>query len=113
MFKLNSKGGWIVPANTAIPNGTSIPAHSELGDGCKLGDGCRINNKLVMQFMTLGNVDGSGRQLLLYSNAEGVYAICGCFRGTAQELIAKAQAEGKTRYVAVVTALLGVLACAS
>jgi hypothetical protein len=37
-FKVNERGGWIVPAGTLIARGTVIPTFSEIGNNCSFGN---------------------------------------------------------------------------
>lgn len=166
MFKTNSFGGWIVPAETEIPSETEIPRYSEIGDACtigygctigdastigdvctigddckignycengnhckigddcKIGSGCKIGNDCtigngctigddctwlgvkIKSWLTLANVDGSGRQIKVVKSVKGEIRIeAGCFLGTLDEFIAKATQEGKLRYVSIVNAI--------
>jgi hypothetical protein len=59
----------------------------------------------VQSWLTLGNVDGTGRQVKVVKHAEGVRVEAGCFQGTLEEFCAKAASEGKDRYVRVVSAV--------
>ena len=138
-YELNAKGGWIVPSNSTIPADTAIPSYSELGAGCKLGDCCTLGNgcklgygcKLgvccalgygctlgdgctwlgvtVESWLTLANVDGTGRQVKVVKHAGGIKVEAGCFIGTLEEFTVKAESEGKLRYVAVIKAIAEVL----
>lgn len=186
-MELNSRGGWIVPANTKIQHGATIPDNSTfgilctfgddctfgdnctigdyctlsdnctlgdgctlggcctlgdgctlgdsctlgdyctLGDGCTLGDcctlgidytlgdGCTLSNGCVwlgvqvQSWLTVSNVDGSGRQVKIVKHAEGVKVEAGCFMGTLEKFCEAAAAEGKQRYVAVITAIAGAM----
>ena len=36
MFNTNEKGGWIIPAETAVASGTHIPDCTEIGDDCNI-----------------------------------------------------------------------------
>ena len=136
MFELNAKGGWIVPADTVIPDETVIPDYSELGYGCtlgydctlgngctlgncctlgndcKLGYGCKLGentswlNTTVKSWLTLANVDGTGRQIKIVRGTDNQIKIeAGCFLGTLEEFIAKAKGENKLRYVSIIGAI--------
>lgn len=87
MFKTNDKGG------TEIPACSVVPAYCTLGNGCKLGSNCSWLG--VESWLTLANVDGSGR------HAAGVKVEAGCFVGSLEKFCAKAAAENKHRYAAV------------
>ena len=122
-FETNSHGGWVVPANTAIPDGTEIPAWSDLGESCVLGAGCTLGHSCkighgcelgantqwmgvtVESWLTLANVDGSGRQIKIVKHAEGVRVEAGCFQGTLEDFCTQAASEGKDRYVRVISAV--------
>ena len=54
--------------------------------------------------MNMSNVDGSGRKILIIVHKGGIKIEAGCFDGTLDEFCAKAEVEGKTRYVKVVKA---------
>ena len=126
-YELNTKGGLIIPSNSVIPADTAIPSYSELGDFCtlgdcctlgddcklgnfcKLGDGCAWLGVTVESWLTLANVDGTGRQVKVVKHAGGIKVEAGCFAGTLEEFTAKAESEGKLRYVAVIKAIAEVL----
>ena len=129
-FQINEQGGWIVPPNTKLANETVVPAHSvfgrgctlgdectlgdrcKLGDRCELGDGCNWLGGKVESFLTVSNVDGTGRQVKLVKHAGGEIAVeAGCFKGTVAEFVNKAEDEGKTRYVAVIQAIVEAMRC--
>src|SRR3990167_2774160 len=121
MFDTNERGGWIVPACTTIEARTEIPNYSELGNECKLGNGCMLGYRCTLgvecvlegvtclQFLTMANVDSTGRQILIIKHAEGVRIRAGCFIGTGAEFLVKAASEGKTKYVAIVGAVISEL----
>ena len=132
-YELNTNGGWIVPSNSTIPANTAIPSYSELGDYCKLGnycklgdgcklgyccklgDGCKLGDcciwlgVTVESWLTLANVDGTGRQVKVVKHTSGIKIEAGCFIGTLEEFTTKAESEGKLRYVAVIKAIAEVL----
>lgn len=101
MFKTNDKGGWIVPDGTEIPACSVVPAYSTLGNGCKLGSNCSWLG--VESWLTLANVDGSGRQV---KHAAGVKVEAGALL---EKFCAKAAAENKHRYAAVIQAVAEVM----
>ncbi len=121
MFELNAEGGWIVPAGTKIAAGTKIPAHSQLGnwctlgndctlgDRCRLGNGCTLEGLIAKRWLTLANVDGSGRQILIVPDGKETKVRAGCFIGTADQFVQKAQAKGKHIYAAVIPAVVAAL----
>ena len=115
-FQRNELGGWIVPDGTTLPPGTVVPSYSYIGnDGtignrCIIGYGCTWLGVQVYKWLTLANVDGSGRQLKVVVAVDGSVKVeAGCFVGTADEFCKKAAAEGKGTYVAVVRAVVQAL----
>ena len=139
-YETNELGGWIVPDGTTLPPGTVVPSYSYIGNdgtighGCTIGNGCRIGygcsigndgtigNRCIIgygctwlgvqvyKWLTLANVDGSGRQLKVVVAVDGSVKVeAGCFVGTADEFCKKAAAEGKGTYVAVVRAVVQAL----
>ena len=115
-YETNELGGWIVPDGTTLPPGTGVPSYSTIGNGCTIGDGCTIGNGCtwlgvqVSKWLTLANVDGSGRQLKVVVAVDGSVKVeAGCFVGTADEFCKKAAAEGKGTYVSVVRAVVQAL----
>ena len=123
-FQTNARGGWIVPANTNIPATTVIPDFSVFGDRCEFGDWCEFGNwckfgdECIVEgmtcqwLMTAGNIDGSGRQVLIVSDGDRVIIRAGCFRGTEAEFVQRARAEGKHVYAAVIPAMIAARASA-
>jgi hypothetical protein len=63
----------------------------------------------VESFLQLDNVDGSGRKILIIKHSDGVLIRAGCFLGTAEEFLERAEQEGKSRYVAVIKAVMAVM----
>ena len=82
-----------------------------VGDGCTLGDYCKLGSDTqwmgvtVQSWLTLANVDGTGRQVKVVKHGGGDRVEVGCFQGTLEEFCAKAAGEGKDRYVRVVSAV--------
>ena len=130
MFNTNEKGGWIIPAETAVAPGTHIPNYSEIGNGCKIGDDCKIGNDCEIgdcceigngckigdvciwlgvkakSWLTLANIDGSGRQIKVVRSVDDEIKIeAGRFQGVLAEFIDRAKAEGKLRYVSIIGAI--------
>ena len=103
-FPINESGGWIVPPKTSLPARTLIPAFSTLGDYCMLGYRCTLEGSEFLRFMTLGNVDGTGRQILVIVRESEINIRAGCFYGTLDAFCERAAREGKPFYVAVVRA---------
>ena len=73
-----------------------------LGNGCELGNRCILENVTVHKFMTLANVDGTGRQILLIKHDGGILVRAGCFVGTVEAFCEKAESEGKHFYSKVI-----------
>jgi len=119
-FETNDNGGWVVPNKTTIPVNTVIPSYSilgyecvlgngcrlgdrcslgsecRLGDRCSLGDRCRWLNLEVSRWLTIANVDGSGRVINIVQGADGNIKIeAGCFCGTVDEFVDRAKKENK------------------
>ena len=83
--------------------------HCELGHHCTLGHSCELGNDCtwlgvtVARHMQVQNVDGSGRTInLVWGTCGTVKVEAGCFLGTVDEFCAKAEKEGKMRYVRLV-----------
>ena len=133
-YETNELGGWIVPDGTTLPPGAVVPSYSYIGNDCTIGDRCRIGNDCtigygcsignyctigygctwlgvqVYKWLTLANVDGSGRQLKVVVAVDGSVKVeASCFVGTADEFCKKAAAEGRGTYVAVVRAVVQAL----
>ena len=111
-FQRNELGGWIVPDGTTLPPGAVVPSYSYIGDyctignGCSIGDGCTWLGVRASKWLTLANVDGSGRQLKVVVAVDGSVKVeAGCFVGTADEFCDRAKDEGKGTYVSVVRAV--------
>lgn len=117
-YPTNKRGGWIVPDRSIIASGTTIPSHSvfgngceignwcDIGDRCKIGDECKIDGIACAWFMTAANIDGTGRQILIVSDGTNTIVRAGCFRGSVDAFVAKAAAEGKSAYAAVIPAMV-------
>lgn len=102
-YEINYNGGWIVPSNSTILANSVIPNYSELGHRCMwLG-------VTVESWLTLANVNGSGRQIKVIKHTNGVKIEAGYFIGTDVEFLAKAKSEGKLRYVAIIRAVVEAL----
>ena len=92
-------------------------AYCTLGASCTLGNDCTLGNNCtlgvnaqwmgvtVQSWLTLANVDGTGRQIKVVKHEGGVRVEAGCFQGTLEEFCAKAAGEGKDRYVRVISAV--------
>lgn len=89
-----------------LKSGTNISPNADIGNGCNIRLPATLEGKDMLAFMTLGNVDGSGRQVLLIKHADGVTIRAGCFIGTAEEFYKRAAAEHKLVYVNVVEAII-------
>ena len=109
-YPLNGRGGWMVPDNTVIPKSTEIPALSVLGDWCTLGEECTLEGGAVSRWLTLSNVDGSGRQVLIILRPDGAVAIrAGCRLCGLEEFVEAALSEGKPYYAAVIPAVVSAM----
>ncbi len=82
-----------------------IGDHCKIGDSLTLGDACTIEGVKVIKMIQIQNLDGSNRQVNIIKHEEGMLIRAGCFIGTPEEFCAKAEAEGKATYVAVVSAI--------
>lgn len=80
------------------------------GDWAKFGDRATMEGIHVKRWMTLGNVDGSGRQILIVTDGAQTIVRAGCFKGTPDQFAAKAAAEGKRVYAAMIPAVVAVWA---
>ncbi|MDK4529822.1 hypothetical protein [Kingella kingae] len=77
---------------------------NKLGSSFKFGKRLKMEGVEVIDFMTMANVDGSGRiQIIVHT--KGLLIRAGCFVGTLDEFCAKAESEYKTRYSKVVRAV--------
>ena len=85
-------------------NDNTLGNCNTLGDSLRYGGRLTVAGVKVRRLMTLANVDGSGRQVLVLAHTEGVKIECGCFSGTLDEFCARADSEGKKRYSRVVRA---------
>ena len=98
-----------------IGHGCVIGDHSTigklcgLGDCCTLGDGCAVRGKTIERFLTLGNVDGTGRQVKVFVTEGLVMVEAGCFWGSVDEFCQRAKNEDKPTYAAVIRAVAGAL----
>ena len=80
-------------------------AESEFGSGSKFGSGCSYRGFAFKKFMSSANIDGSGRQIKIFSAGKAVMVEAGCFWGTAEEFCNRAKKEGKNTYFNVVGAI--------
>ena len=64
---------------------------------------------MVVRWLSLANVDGTGRYVLVVRHADGVLIRAGCFLGDLGKFVAMASAEGKHIYVAVLTGVVRAL----
>jgi NDP-sugar pyrophosphorylase family protein len=81
-----------------------------IGFGCVFGKECMIEGLIAKRFLTLGNIDGSGHQILIVSDGETTKVRAGCFVGNLDEFVERSKSENKMKYAriipAVVTAML-------
>ena len=81
-----------------------------MGKSNKLGNGLKFGKKLTIEgvkcrdLMTMGNVDGVGRQVVIIVHTEGIKIRAGCFSGSLDEFCANAESENKITYSKVVRA---------
>ena len=76
---------------------------------CSLGNGCELEGMLVKHWLTLANVDGSGRQILVINDGKQTLIRAGCFLGNLAEFSERAEDENKTAYVAIITAVVAAI----
>lgn len=91
-----------------LKSGANISHGATIGNGCNIELPARLEDKDMLAFMTLGNLDGSGRQVLLVKHAGGVTIRAGCFIGTAEGFCKRAALEHELVYVNVVNAIIKV-----
>ena len=87
-----------------LGNDNTLGNWNTLGNCLRYGERLTVAGVKVRRLMTMANVDGSGRQVLVLAHTEGVKIECGCFSGTLDEFCARADSEGKKRYSRVVRA---------
>ena len=93
-----------------LGNYTKLGDNCTLGESNKLGNGLKFGKKLTIEgvkcrdLMTMGNVDGTGRQVVIIVHTEGIKIRAGCFSGSLDEFCAKAESENKITYSKVVRA---------
>jgi acetyltransferase-like isoleucine patch superfamily enzyme len=92
-----------------LGNNCIIREQCTFGNSCELGKNCVWLGVTVFEWLTLANVDGSGRQVKIVKHANGVRIEAGCFIGTAEEFLYRAQYEEKTVYVSVIKAVVEAL----
>ena len=80
-------------------------AGSEFGAYSKFGAGCSYRGFVFERYMSSANIDGSGRQIKIFSAGKAVMVEAGCFWGTAKEFCNRAKNEGKDTYSNVVGAI--------
>lgn len=80
-----------------------------MGSNCELGSNCGLEGVVVVRWLSLANVDGTGRYVLVVQHAGGVLIRAGCFLGDLDKFVAKASVEGKHVYVAVLTSVVRAL----
>ena len=100
-----------IGAGCRLGAGCKFGAYCRLGNDCRLGESCTLGANTqwlgvtVESWLTLANVDGSGRPVKIIKHAEGVRVEAGCFQGTLEEFCIQAASEGKDRYVRVISAV--------
>ena len=85
--------------------GSKFGEGSEFGAGSKFGAECSYRGFVFERYMSSANIDGSGRQIKIFSAGKIVMVEAGCFWGTAKEFCNKAKKEGKDTYFNVVGAI--------
>jgi len=73
------------------------------GESLVFGNNVTIDGGVVRDLIIVSNVDGSGRQVIIYRRDDGPYVRAGCFFGTLDEFVKRATAEDKHRYAEVVS----------
>jgi NDP-sugar pyrophosphorylase family protein len=94
-----------------LGNGCTIGNDCTLGDGCKLGDDCKLEGIVAKRWLTMANVDGSGRKILIVTDGKTTKVRAGCFIGSPQEFSDKAKAENKPLYATLVPFVANQLRC--
>lgn len=74
---------------------------TEFGSNTRLTNSTMCNVK-IDYFLTLANVDGSQRNIVMIRSGNTVYVSAGCFFGTVDEFCKKATVEHKQMYVYVI-----------
>lgn len=111
----------LIGNDVSIGDNCIIDECSELGCGCYIGEGCIIGHRIVaigdmvnicanvsmegvivQKIMTLANVDGSGRQVIVIKHKDGILIRAGCFAGDLTMFVKKATEEGKMKYVKMI-----------
>ena len=92
-----------------IGSGCKLGDGCTLGDECKIGDRCTLENLKAVKWCTLGNVDGSGRQILIVWDGTQTKVRAGCFLGTVEAFAEKAASEGKHLYAKMIPAVANIL----
>lgn len=80
-----------------------------LGEGFSCGADAEIEGVKVKRFLTIANVDGSGRSNLVLTDGKTVYIRNGCFFGNIDEFITRASKQNKPVYVAVMSRVAAAL----
>jgi len=87
-----------------IGDNATLGLYATIGDNATIGDRFTCEGVKVIRFMTMANVDGSGRRIYVYVHTEGILIRAGCFLGDLDAFCEKAKGEGKDIYAAVVGA---------
>ena len=91
--------------NSKFDHGSEFDAYAEFGAYSKFGAGCSYRGFVFEKFMLSANIDGSGRQIKIFSAGKIVMVEAGCFWGTAEEFCNRAKNEGKNIYANIVGAI--------
>ena len=98
--------GTIFGNYTTFGNGTIFGNNTKFGDGTTFGRNIEWNKTITNHIYKLANIDGSGRQVLIAkcNKNELIRIEAGCFKGTSEEFINRANHENKLMYVQLVGA---------
>ena len=89
-----------------LGNECTLGKECTLGNECTLGDECKWLGVIVSAWLTISNVDGSGRQVKCVLGKCGTKMVeAGCWRGTVEAFVARARNEGRHTYAAVIPAV--------
>lgn len=91
-----------VGAGCEIGNHGRVGPYSQIGDHCRIGRDSTIEGVVARRFLTMANVDGTGRQVLIVTDGKTARVRAGCFVGTPSAFAAKAEAQGKTLYARLI-----------
>jgi NDP-sugar pyrophosphorylase family protein len=90
--------------NVTVGNNCEIGANSTIGRNFQHGANLTLEGVLVRRFLTMANVDGSGRSILIVVHPDGILVRAGCFVGSLNKFCLQAEYQSKHVYSAVVRA---------